>query len=282
MSLRDYLSGRLPPPVRARVVAALERLQAHLSSSHVLRSAARRNQLPRYLKRPYHVAIEITAACNARCTMCPRQLMDRPMRPMEFGLFRKIVGECAAAGVVEIALNGYGEIFTLRGDSYHEYIGYVRRVAPDIHLIVNTNGFAMDEEAARYLVEAGVHAVHTDIDGATPETFERIRVHLKLDRVEANLRRLVGIRDAMGKTRPSVRVGMIAMDENRSEVPVFLEKWRGRIDYVGVDGLMNRMPGSPCAGVTTTAGRASTFGASWWYGLPVKRCCAAKTGMPPT
>jgi len=244
MSVRDRLAALVSPAMRGRAVATEAGVQGLLAKLPLVRAFWRRRQLPVHLRRPRHVAIEITAACNARCTMCPRHLMDRPMRPMNFDLFRKIVDECAAAGVVEIALNGYGEIFTLRRDAYREYIDYVRRTAPSVHLIVNTNGFEMDEAAARYLVEAGVHTVNTDIDAATAETFESIRRHLKLEQVEANLRRLVAIREGMGRARPTIRVGLIAMDQNRSEIPQFIEKWRGRVDYVGVDGLMNRMPGS--------------------------------------
>jgi len=207
------------------------------------RRLARRVLLPRALRRPRHVALEVTAACNARCIMCPRHGMGRPMRPMDVGLFKKVVDECAAMGVEEIALNGYGEIFTLRPECYREYIAYLRARAARIRVIVNTNAHAMDEAAARFLVESGVHTVHTDVDGATALTFERIREHLSLARVEANILRLVAIRGELRAQRPTVRVGMIAMPDNRHEVPAFLEKWRGKVDVVAIDGLHNRVPG---------------------------------------
>lgn len=240
-TLRDHLSRLMPPGVRAQAVALERRVQRLLGRSGPMRQAVRRRQLALHLRRPYHVAIEITAACNARCIMCPRHLMDRAMRPMNFDLFRKIVDDCAAIGVREVALNGYGEIFTMRRDLYRKYIDYLRRAAPDIHVVVNTNAFEMDEAAARYLVEAGVHTVHSDIDGATAETFEHVRQYLKLAQVEENVLRLVRIRNELGKTRPVVHVGIIGMRENVHEIPAFLAKWRGKVDYVNTDGFMNRM-----------------------------------------
>ena len=132
---------------------------------------------------------------------------------------------------------------TLRPEKYREYIAYVRSRGPRIRVIVNTNAHARDEEAARFLVEAGVHAVNTDVDGATAATFEHVRQHLSLARVEANILRLVAMRDALGRRRPVVRVGMIAMPENRHEIALFLEKWRGKVDFVEIDGLHNRVPG---------------------------------------
>ncbi|MBI4541915.1 MAG: radical SAM protein [Gemmatimonadetes bacterium] len=253
-SWRERISRVLPPGARARAVATEAAVTRWLGRSGALRRLVRRRQLPLHLRRPYHVGVEVTAACNARCIMCPRHLMDRAMRPMAFPLFKKIVDECAALGVVEMALNGYGDIFTLRRERYREYIGYLRAQAPGVRVVINTNAYEMDESAARYLVEAGVHTVHTDIDGATPETFEKIRQYLRLAQVESNILRLVRIRDALGKTRPTVRVGIIAMPENRHEIPMFLAKWQGKADYVAVDGLINRMA-DPNAEIPLDQGR---------------------------
>jgi len=243
MALRDRISALLSPAWRARAARAERRLQGWVSRVGPARALARRAHLPLALRRPGQVGLEVTSACNARCIMCPRHEMDRPMRPMDLGLFRKVVDECADLGVPEIALNGYGDIFTLTHGRYRDYIGYVRERAPAAHVVINTNGQGMDEEAARYLVASGVHAVHTDIDGATAPTFERIREHLSLAQVEANVLRLVRRRDAAGKRRPAVRVGIITMPQNRHEIPQFLAKWRGRVDCVEVDGLANRVPG---------------------------------------
>jgi len=243
VGLRDRVSAFISPAWRARAARVERRVQGWLSRIGPARALARRVNLPEALRRPHHVAIEVTAACNARCIMCPRHEMDRPMRPMDLTLFRKIVDECAALGVREIALNGYGEIFTMRPERYREYIGYVRTRAPRVRVIVNTNAHGMDEAAARFLVESGVHTVHTDVDGATAGTFERIRKHLSLARVEANIQRLVAIRQDLRARRPTVRVGMIAMPENRHEIPAFLEKWQGKVDFVEIDGLHNRVAG---------------------------------------
>lgn len=232
---------RLPQGVKAAALRARAAAHATLARSGRTRKVARDRILPGYLVRPLHVGIEVTAACNARCIMCPRHEMDRAMRPMPFELFTRIVDGCAALGVPEVALNGYGEIFTLRRDAYRRYIDYCRRRAPDMRVVINTNAFEMDEACARYLVEAGVWAVHTNLDGATAETFEHIRQYLTLARCEENLLRLVAIRRELGRTRPQVRVGIIEMPENRHELGMFAEKWRGKVDVVAVDGIVNRM-----------------------------------------
>ena len=50
-----------------------------------------RNRIKRLEEKPQQVTIELTAACNAKCIMCPRHNMDRAMTVMDFGLFKKII-----------------------------------------------------------------------------------------------------------------------------------------------------------------------------------------------
>jgi MoaA/NifB/PqqE/SkfB family radical SAM enzyme len=45
--------------------------------------------------RPQSLNIEVTAICDSKCIHCPREAMDRPMRPMSEELFRKIVDQAA-------------------------------------------------------------------------------------------------------------------------------------------------------------------------------------------
>ena len=259
--LLHHVWDRLPPGFRALVRRGQRVGEGTLGRSGLARKTARTARLPSHLGRPHHVGIEVTAACNARCIMCPRHGMDRAMRPMPFELFRKVIDDCADLGVSEVALNGYGEIFTIRREGYRQYIDYCRRRAPAMRVVINTNAAEMDEAAARYLVEAGVWAVHTNLDGATASTFERIRVHLHLEDCERNILRLVELRDAMGRKRPKVRVGIIEMPENRHEVAAFVAKWAGKVDVVAVDGYVNRMgtdgftfvvdQGRPCSDLWT-------------------------------
>ena len=44
---------------------------------------------------PDQVYVELTNACNARCTICATPSMKRKRTIMSFDLFRKIVDECA-------------------------------------------------------------------------------------------------------------------------------------------------------------------------------------------
>jgi radical SAM protein with 4Fe4S-binding SPASM domain len=94
-----------------------------------------------------------------------------------------------------------------------------------------------------------VDVVNITIDGATAPTYEGIRKHLLLDVVEANVRRLIELRDAAGARVPLITVHMIVMPENRHEMTQFLEKWNGVADHVGFGGLVSRGGSVPIVGL---------------------------------
>jgi hypothetical protein len=190
---------------------------------------------------PEQVSVEITAACDAKCVHCPRQEMDRDMKPMPAELFKKLVANCAELGVREICPNGYGEICTMPLPQLTEYFGYIAASGWKGRILINTNGNRMNEERARLFIEHGVRLINVVIDGATAETAEAIRVNLKFDQIEENVRRLIAMRDRAGKRYPKVRVGMILMPQNEPEMPAFYAKWNGVADYVEVSGFSSRI-----------------------------------------
>ncbi|HEY6213071.1 MAG TPA: radical SAM/SPASM domain-containing protein, partial [Vicinamibacterales bacterium] len=196
-----------------------------------------------YLARPDEIDIEVTSGCDADCIMCPRRAMRRTPGPMAMPLFRKIVDEAIALGVRDLVLNGYGEIATLR--NAREYLAYIRERSRSVRILVNTNGMRMDEDLAAAFIEFGVDVVNVAIDGATAETFERIRKHLKLETVEANVRRLLAMRNASRRNRPFVMVHMILQPENEHETDLFLAKWSGVADHAGFAGMLSRAGGVP-------------------------------------
>ena len=157
---------------------------------------------------------------------------------MPFPLFRAVVDEAVSLGVRDLVLNGYGEIATLRNSA--EYIGYIRRRSASIRILVNTNGMRLTRELAAAFIEHGVDIVNVTIDGATAETYEAIRKHLKLDVVEENVRRLIAMRNALGRKRPYIMTHMICMPENEHEIDAFIKKWTGVSDHVGGAGLYSR------------------------------------------
>jgi wyosine [tRNA(Phe)-imidazoG37] synthetase (radical SAM superfamily) len=238
MNVRALLSASVSPGTRARLIR-LEHAVTRSPLMRVVAHAARPFLMRRYARRPHEIDIEVTSTCDADCIMCPRKAMSRRMGPMSFAVFAKIVDEALALDVRELHLNGYGEISTLK--RARDYLAYIRGKSRRVKIVINTNGMRMTEALAAAYVEFAVDTVNITIDGATAATYESIRKHLRLDDVERNVRRLVELRDRAGKRHPLIMVQMISMPQNAHETDLFLRKWTGVVDHVGISGLVSRI-----------------------------------------
>ncbi|HEY8280338.1 MAG TPA: radical SAM/SPASM domain-containing protein [Bdellovibrionota bacterium] len=188
--------------------------------------------------RPHSINLEITSICDSKCIHCPRHEMDRPMKAMDFELFKKLVDQAAALGVPEICPNGFGEVMTIKNlDPYFDYLSSREH---KFRIVINTNGFRMSEEKIELLIKSKVYLLNICLDGATAATAEAVRVNLKLDQIESNIARLMQIRKERNLDYPRVRVGMVVIPQNRHEVEAFIEKWKGKVDFLGIDGYSNR------------------------------------------
>ncbi|MCM2323102.1 MAG: radical SAM protein [Oligoflexia bacterium] len=237
--VRGLAARFIPARGRQLLGTAIESARSRAYSLPVVGARFAAASFDRLQRAPRQLNIEVTSICNARCIMCPREKMTRPMEPMSRALYEKIIGEAAGLGIKRFALNGYGEIFSAKKD-YRYFITHLLARIPDARVIINTNASLMTEEAAAFLIDAGVDTVHVDIDGATAETYEKIRVNLHYDLVVRNVRRLLELRKARGGGFPKVRVGIIRQPANEHEVGQFVAQWEGVADYVCRDFLVNR------------------------------------------
>lgn len=188
--------------------------------------------------RPEELNIELTSICDSKCIHCPRENMDRPMRAMDFDLFKRIVDEAAELKIPTICPNGYGEISTIKDKE--KYFEYIRSKDHDFEIVINTNGFRMDEATQELYIKHRVSLLNICIDGATAPTAEKVRKNLKLPQIEGNILNLMRIRKERGLDYPKIRAGFVIIPENEHEKAEFVEKWRDKVDYVGVDGYSNR------------------------------------------
>ncbi len=182
------------------------------------------------MPRPLNVILDLTSRCNLKCVMCyfagtdrlqfapyDRQLSDDGNMPME--VFEKIAADlfprawrvalaCAAEPMIHPR---FREIVEVAG----------RYGVPDLWF--PTNLLALTEPTASSLVRNGVRTVAASIDGVTKETYEKIRVPAKFERLLACLDTLSRVRrDARSKT-PRLRIIFTWMKSNRRELAALPE-----------------------------------------------------------
>jgi hypothetical protein len=172
---------------------------------------------------PQHVNIETVNFCNARCPFCPLfqgpNQLDRTLRPaqvMPDDLYARIIREIATwVPAPTMTLNMDGE--PLMDPRFVERLEILAAAGLSERAHIQTNGQFLDEDKARAILRAPLAQVHFAFDGATKATYEKHRVRCDYDRVLANLRRFVSLRDDLG-ARTEVLIKYTRTDQNAHEV----------------------------------------------------------------
>lgn len=185
---------------------------------------------------PLHLDIESTNNCNLKCTMCPRNWMREKIGYIDFSLFTKIIDEAAKYHLSSIKLNYRGE--PLMHPNLVKMVKYAKDKGV-LEVQFNTNGVLLTEEKAEQLIDAGLNRIIFSFDGATKETYEKIRLGAKYETVVSNIKNLVRLRDQKGLKQPLVRVQMVKMPENKDEVESFIRMWTPIVNKVAVSSVID-------------------------------------------
>lgn len=176
---------------------------------------------------PFEIQFSGEHRCNLRCVQCGatvernsgiEPLMDQRLPQRSLERFRKI-----AVGLPYwewLSLTGSGE--TLINPELPQILEMLAGPR-ESRVAFNTNGTLWTEERAEMVVKAGVDEIRFSMDGATKETFERIRVNARFEKVLEAVRTLVRVRDQLGATRPKVSFSCNFMRQNIEELPLLIE-----------------------------------------------------------
>ena len=178
-------------------------------------------------ERPYRAKLELTYHCNLRCGFCytdsPRRTLERTAE-LDDDAWRRIVGEALDLGIGEAVITG-GEPL-LRRELALEAIDRIDVAGVD-RIVLNTNGWFIDDAVADRLASARTLLVHVSIDGPTPELHDAARG------VPGSWRRAVGAVDRLLGRDARVRVLHVITPQNQHALPEFLDAmW-----YLGVHNL---------------------------------------------
>jgi len=209
---------------------------------------------------PIELGLELAAACNLKCVMCPVPTTSRPAQLMDPDLARSVIDELAGERGFVLLPQGFGE--TMLHPRWAELVGHAvtRGVRP---IVMLTNATLLGEANLERLLALEADILVVSIDGVTPETYARIRVGGRLEKVEANVMRLLKARGT--RRRPKLVLRIIRMQDTADEIDAFFERWRpllapedeihineyndwtGKVDDLSVDGVRPEPPArAPC------------------------------------
>jgi radical SAM protein with 4Fe4S-binding SPASM domain len=166
--------------------------------------------------------IEPVGQCNLRCRMCPIQFRqdgppNGPLAFMAYEMFCRLIDDMP--GLEILHLQGMGE--PLMHPRFFDMVRYA--VGRGIRVTTNTNMTLLSARRARLCIESGLHELHVSLDGATAETYERIRVRARFPRVKRHLVELLRLRAALGSDHPHIQLVTVVMRENLHELPAMVD-----------------------------------------------------------
>jgi MoaA/NifB/PqqE/SkfB family radical SAM enzyme len=208
------------PPVRFGAVHRARRKLRRLANEM-------RSILDERLKRPVprawpvFVNLHHTAVCNLRCTMCQQAYDSIPQELMDVELYRRVRDELFEHAS-ELSLSVMGDPFCVPKPFLNEILDDVERY--DLRLEVTTNATLFGDAAEVERLARLTSRMVVSIDGATKETFERIRVRGRFERVVDNVTRF---RDAARRLpfhrRPLMLFNTMVMRSTLDELPAFID-----------------------------------------------------------
>ncbi len=161
---------------------------------------------------PTALQVEITTACNLKCTMCEHTYMQKVGGHMDFDQFKKLLD--SNPNVQTLNITGIGE--ALMNPAFLDMVDYAKKKG--IYVWFSDNMTLMTERSAKRLIGAGTDFIVLSLDGATKETFEKIRVGARFEHVLENTRRLIRLRDEQGKKTPLIGINCVITKENYTEI----------------------------------------------------------------
>lgn len=174
---------------------------------------------------PLAVCCELVSSCNLNCSMCYtiteefQSSVVGVQRVLPWPIVKAVIDECAELRVPSMLFSWRGE--STLYSSVHEgkvyrfpdVLAYARKQGI-LEITSLTNGHAIDEGMARELIAAEPSWLSFSIDGLGG-VYNKIRFGGKnnatdpFERLICNIKTLISIRNASGKSRPQIRTNTI-------------------------------------------------------------------------
>jgi MoaA/NifB/PqqE/SkfB family radical SAM enzyme len=181
------------------------------------------------------IYIEPTVSCNLDCITCFRNAWDEPNGKMSDETFLAIFESLRKMDPIpNVYFGGIGEpLFHLKTI---EWIKMVKTLGVKVEVI--TNATMLTEKISRKLIDSGLDVLWVSIDGATPETYEDVRLGAELPKILENLHNFNSMRKGGHFPLPELGFAFVAMKRNIHELPKVIEMGQSlRVKHYSVSNL---------------------------------------------
>ena len=163
---------------------------------------------------PKCLSIEVTNRCNSLCETCPRTFLTRePLVDLTWENFQRVVDSNPVMD--RAVLHGIGEPLMHR--ELNRMIEYLK--ARGVYVLFNTNAVLLNRAMQEKLIASGLDELRISLDGATPETYFKIRGIPALDKVLQYSAEMVATKAELRAATPKLSFFFTGMQANLPELP---------------------------------------------------------------
>lgn len=173
---------------------------------------------PYFVPYPPFIEVEVTTKCNLKCVMCEHTYWNAKGKDMSFEEFKKVIDQFPR--LKWVGVTGIGTSFLNK--DFLKMLEYLESKFISVYNMYDTF-FYIDKEIAKKLIELGPDIVYVSIDGATKETYERIRVGSNFERVINNIKNFIQAKKQTKKRFPQLIFHYIVSKDNVHEMVKFVE-----------------------------------------------------------
>lgn len=172
---------------------------------------------PGVLKFPYKVEIEHTTVCNKKCILCEHTYWNEKSETLTFEELKKVVDQFPRLKWINVTGEGSGFL----NKDFLKIIRYLRSRRISVNFVDELD--FLDEKIARELIELGVNCIWVSMDGATKETYEKIKVGCDFEKALKNIQMLIKLKKEMGSPLPTLCFRFVVNKLNVHEMPKFVD-----------------------------------------------------------
>jgi len=176
---------------------------------------------------PLEIEVEFTTICNINCLQCEYRHWDPKLRlpdgrsykgqNLTFEQFKHMVDQFPHL----IWINPTGEGSPFLNPEFLQMLEYLKK--RNVYVNFSAEAYNWNHEIAKKLVEIGVDKIWFSIDGATKETYQKIRVGSDWETIWKNIRDLIEEKRKAKSYLPQVCFHFTPMTLNRHEIIPFID-----------------------------------------------------------
>ena len=169
---------------------------------------------------PWKIGLASSSVCNLQCIMCSHVFTPpHSGKHFDMNMLQGLEQYIAAAG--EFQLMGGGE--PTISPAFWKIMDYIKRHHKNIPRIsISSNGAILNKRLAEKLLDSPLQEVSFSIDGASADTYRKIR-NADYDKTIGNIAYLLHRRREKGQAHPFIMLNMTLMRENIDEFVPFIE-----------------------------------------------------------